>query len=176
MDKANLSQQPLPDSQSRQAALPSDQDRLSRVTKWVSIMAACYRRDDAIDPEIYAGAMASVLMEYPIEIVEHVMDPRTGIPRKLKWLPSIAEVADACDAAKEAQRKARMPAKPPLVRTPPTKVNPNMWANSAARERHEREYTAQANWRPGEGGGFVGLGKLLARVHTPTGGIEEKAK
>ena len=118
-------------------------------------MAACYRRDDAVDPEIYAGAMASVLMEYPIEIVEHVMDPRTGIPRKLKWLPSIAEVSDACEAAREEQRRAAQ-FKAPLGRiAPPMKVNPHMWDEPKAKARHDKDYS------PGDAGGYFGkLGTL----------------
>lgn len=54
---------------------------------------------DANDPETYTAAVAAVLAEYPPEVVRLVTDPRTGIARTLKFLPSVAEVAGACDAA-----------------------------------------------------------------------------
>lgn len=38
-----------------------------------------------------------MLAEYPAEVVDYVCDPRTGIPRRLKWLPTVAEIAEACD-------------------------------------------------------------------------------
>lgn len=105
-------------------------------------MAACYRRDDAVDAEIYAAAMVAVLMEYPIEVVEHVTDPRTGLPRSLKWLPSVAEVAEACDQRQEAIRKAQEPPRRPLGKpSPPTPVNPNMWNDANGKARHERKFT-----------------------------------
>ena len=70
-------------------------DLPSRVAKCVRSLAGCYRRDDAADPSVYAAALIAVLSEYPIDVVEHVTDPRTGLPRTLKWLPSVAEVVEA---------------------------------------------------------------------------------
>ena len=61
------------------------------------LMFGCYRKGDAHDPDTYAAAISSILAEYPEAVVRYVTDPRTGIPRKLKFLPSVAEVAEACD-------------------------------------------------------------------------------
>jgi hypothetical protein len=63
----------------------------------------CYRKGDANDPDIYVAGVAAVLSEYPAEVVDHVCDPRTGLPRKLKWLPAIAE---ACDERLEFMKAA----------------------------------------------------------------------
>jgi hypothetical protein len=60
-------------------------------------MFGCYRTGDANDPETYTAAVAAVLAEYSPEVVCAVTDPRKGLPRKLKWLPSVAEVAEACE-------------------------------------------------------------------------------
>jgi hypothetical protein len=38
-----------------------------------------------------------VLSDYPLNVVTAVTDPRTGIPAKLKWLPTIAEIKTACE-------------------------------------------------------------------------------
>jgi hypothetical protein len=67
-------------------------------------MFGCYRRDDAHDPDTYAAAISAVLAEYPESVVRYVTDPRTGIPRKLKFLPSVAEVAEACDHELDLRR------------------------------------------------------------------------
>jgi hypothetical protein len=42
-------------------------------------------------------AIAATLAEYSAEVMQHVTDPRTGIPAKLKFLPSVAEVREACE-------------------------------------------------------------------------------
>ena len=38
-----------------------------------------------------------MLSEYPQEIIARVTDPRTGLARRLRFLPTVAEVADACE-------------------------------------------------------------------------------
>lgn len=57
----------------------------------------CYRKGEANDPDVYTAAVAAILAEYPPEIVDFVCDPRTGLPRRRKWLPTIAEIAEACE-------------------------------------------------------------------------------
>ncbi|UFW91011.1 hypothetical protein BjapCC829_21715 [Bradyrhizobium barranii] len=54
------------------------------------------------------GAIAAVLQCYAPDVVQHVCDPRTGVPGKLKWMPSVAEVKSACDdRMAEKARKRR---------------------------------------------------------------------
>ncbi len=60
------------------------------------LLFGCYRTGEANDPDTYTAAIASILCEYPMEVVQHVTDPRTGIARKIKFLPSIPEVDAAC--------------------------------------------------------------------------------
>ena len=67
-------------------------------TDRAQLMLSCYRRDDAHDPAIYLRAVVSVLMKHPSEVVMAVTEPASGIPSKVKWLPSVAEVVDACEA------------------------------------------------------------------------------
>lgn len=61
------------------------------------MLFGCYRKADANDPEIYTMAVAATLAEYSPEVIEFVTDPRTGLPAKLKWLPTVAEVREACE-------------------------------------------------------------------------------
>lgn len=60
-------------------------------------MFGCYRKADANDPEVYTAAVAATLAEFSREVIEWVTDPRTGLPAKLKWLPTIAEVREVCE-------------------------------------------------------------------------------
>ena len=62
------------------------------------MMFGCYRKQDANDPEIYVAAVTAILSEYPDSVIETVTDPRTGLPSKIKWLPTVAEVKSECES------------------------------------------------------------------------------
>ena len=49
------------------------------------------------NPGVYAGAVVMALMAYPPEIVTQATDPRRGIQSTSKFLPSIAELTEACE-------------------------------------------------------------------------------
>jgi hypothetical protein len=57
----------------------------------------CFRAQEANDPERFVATAAAVLARYPRTIVDRVCSP-TGLPASSKWLPSIAEVGEACEA------------------------------------------------------------------------------
>ena len=61
-----------------------------------TMLLGCYRKGDANDPDTYVAAIAAILSEYSVEVVQHVTDPRTGIARKSTFMPSIPEVDKAC--------------------------------------------------------------------------------
>ncbi len=73
------------------------------------MLCACYRKDEAVNPEVYAAAVEAVLSDYPREVIEYVTDPRTGLPKRCAWLPSIKEVHDMCGEITElfASRERR---------------------------------------------------------------------
>lgn len=80
--------------------------------KRTALLFGCYRKGDANDPEIYTAAVAATLADYSAEVIEYVTDPRTGLPSKLKWLPTVAEVREACEShAKFVEGRDRMIAK-----------------------------------------------------------------
>ena len=75
-----------------------DQDRKRKlVAERVRLLFGCYRQGDANDIETYTVAVASVLSIFPDEIIVDVTDPVRGLPSKLKWLPTVAEVRAECD-------------------------------------------------------------------------------
>jgi tryptophanyl-tRNA synthetase len=41
--------------------------------------------------------VAAVLAEYPEETIRYVTDPRTGIPSRVDWMPTVGEVKRACE-------------------------------------------------------------------------------
>lgn len=50
-----------------------------------------------MDSEVYATALVAVLSAYSEAIVARVTDPRTGLPGRSQWLPTIFEVRQACE-------------------------------------------------------------------------------
>lgn len=77
------------------------------------MLLSCYPRGAAEDAQGYASSVALVLSEYPEAVIMRVTDPRTGLPRQSKWLPSTSEVASACEremalAQAETQRRERL--------------------------------------------------------------------
>lgn len=69
------------------------------------LLLGCYRTGDANDPAVYSGAVIAVLSDYPLEVIRAVVDPRAGLPSRSKWLPTIAEIKEACETI-EAPRRA----------------------------------------------------------------------
>jgi hypothetical protein len=76
-----------------------DKDTLSRL---VGRLLASWRHDTAADREAaveMCRAFVTVMAEYPPEVLEQIIDPRRGLPSRLKWFPTLAELVEACDAA-----------------------------------------------------------------------------
>ena len=85
----------------------------STATKRAILLLGCYPKGSAEDPQTYVGAVALVLAEYPEAVVMRVTDPRTGLPRQSKWLPSTSEITAVCEremglAQAETRRRERL--------------------------------------------------------------------
>jgi hypothetical protein len=80
-------------------------DSLVEAKQGAARLLGCYRTGDANDPEAYISAVVSVLARYPIGIIREVTEPATGLPARLKWLPTIAEIREECEIL--AQRELR---------------------------------------------------------------------
>jgi len=65
----------------------------------VATIFACYRKDEAHNPDMYAAAVTAVLSDFPRDVIDYVIDPRTGILGTLKFLPTVAEIKEACEYA-----------------------------------------------------------------------------
>src|SRR5262249_23628308 len=88
-----------PDASSNECALSLE--TMTFAAERANLLFGCYRKGEANDPETYTLAVAAVLADYEPEVIRRVTDPRTGIPRKLKFMPNPAEIAEACEAEKK---------------------------------------------------------------------------
>ncbi len=70
--------------------------RRTDAIRYAKILLGSYRSGEANDPEVYTAAVVAVLADYPEEVVRQVCDPRNGLPSKLKWLPALSEIKEAC--------------------------------------------------------------------------------
>lgn len=70
------------------------------------ILLGCYRKGDCEDPEVYYSAVVAQFMRYPGQSVVAVTDPVAGLPSRQKFLPTVAEVAEALEAVTPRQRHA----------------------------------------------------------------------
>ena len=60
-----------------------------------------YRASEANDAEVFVTGAARMLAEYPEAVVLRVCDPVRGLPATNKWLPSIAEIREACEGSSD---------------------------------------------------------------------------
>jgi hypothetical protein len=45
------------------------------------------------------------MCKYPVDILKAVTDSAAGLPAKLKWFPSLAELKEACEMLMEPRRQ-----------------------------------------------------------------------
>jgi hypothetical protein len=61
------------------------------------MMFSGYATSDFADPAGAALSMCSVFEDYSDELIKFATDPKTGVQRRCKWPPKIAEVVAFCD-------------------------------------------------------------------------------
>lgn len=64
-----------------------------------------FRKVEFQDPSRFSVALSSLFTRYPLSIGRKVCDPIDGLPGRLRFPPSLAEVKEALDA-KLAERRA----------------------------------------------------------------------
>lgn len=94
------------------------------------LLLSCYRSEEAADAKTMIAAMALVLSQYEDRVIMRVTDPLKGIASTSRFLPSIAEVTEAC----EEQRKISAPSDYGTARS--ERAN----AQLAERRRFEEQY------------------------------------
>jgi hypothetical protein len=94
------------------------------------LLLGCFRAGESNDPEVYTGAVIAVLSDYPLDVIARVVDPRNGLPSRINWLPTIAEIKSACEDIEGPRRRSRE------------------WESGARRQIAERSATAIEDQRP----------------------------
>ncbi len=79
------------------------------------VLLSSYPRDDYADPDGFAMQLTAILADYRAEIIAYVCSPRTGLQRKLKFKPSLAEVIEACEEHARHLDTIRDASKPRIV-------------------------------------------------------------
>lgn len=83
------------------------------------MLLSAYRRDDLADADGFVAQLGVVLEDYSEAVIIAVTGPRSGLQRRCKWLPTIAEVIEACEAEAISQAtRARYAVMPPVKTTP----------------------------------------------------------
>ena len=73
-------------------------DRMKLAKYHARLIFGCFRAGDANDPEVFTGALITLLMSYPAAIGAKLSDPKGGLAGKFKFLPTISEVREEADA------------------------------------------------------------------------------
>src|SRR5262249_27055314 len=93
----------------------SKKSNATLVARAIKMIFSAYRKDDFADPEGFIAQLGVILETYPDSVVRYVSSPLTGIQRRLKFPPSIAEVVQACDDQIERERNMPMLAALPRI-------------------------------------------------------------
>jgi hypothetical protein len=56
---------------------------------------------------VFVSGAVRILSEYPPEVTSRVVDPKTGIPDKQNWLPTLHEIRKACEAEAQHQETVK---------------------------------------------------------------------
>lgn len=94
----------------------------------IELLLSSYRRDEYANAAAFVTQLGMILGEYRKEVVEFVTSPLTGLQRKCKWPPSLAEVVEAADRcaadmlATELRRSEPQPVPMVAYRTPHKKL------------------------------------------------------
>jgi hypothetical protein len=71
----------------------------------LKILCGCYRASEVADPTTFNEAALRIMCNYPLDILRAVTNPAAGLPAKLKWFPSLAELKEACEMLMEPRRQ-----------------------------------------------------------------------
>ena len=63
-------------------------------------LTGLYPAREVNDAAAYAAGITAMLVAYPLRDAKRVCDPVTGLPSRLKWLPTLADVREALEAEK----------------------------------------------------------------------------
>ncbi len=106
-----------PDQSSRSGQTPSSAPSIELVKAAARRIFSAYRKDDYADPDGFVVQLGVILEAYPPTVIDYISHPRTGIQRRCKFPPSLAEITEACDDRASYETSiARLAATPRIAR------------------------------------------------------------
>jgi hypothetical protein len=72
----------------------------------IKLLFSSYRVDHYPEPELFMAQVGTVLEQYDASVVAMVTSPLTGIQRKCKFPPTIAELVEECNAIRNDMAEA----------------------------------------------------------------------
>jgi hypothetical protein len=88
-----------------------------------------YRRDDFADPDAFLALLGTVLERYSDPVIRECCSPLSGIVRKCKFPPSVAEIVEFCDAEKARADRLKRFSSMRFEERAPRPVDPTARAN-----------------------------------------------
>lgn len=99
--------------------------RKQTIIQAARMIFSAYRRDDFADPDMFVLQLGIVLERYPDDVIGELSHPLSGIQRRLKRPPSIADIVEAAEAAMDHKMYSQA-AKNAFLPEPP--IDPEMQA------------------------------------------------
>ncbi len=79
--------------------------QLSQIISMVELLMGQWPVAKADNPDVYIGGVASVLFDYPPEIVRRAVDPRRGLAVCFPYPPNLADLKGWCEKESEPLRR-----------------------------------------------------------------------
>ncbi len=79
---------------------------LSQVIDLIEVLFGQFPHAKVDNPEVYIGAVASLLFDFPPEIVHRAVDPKRGLAVSFNYPPTLAQIKQWCETEMEPLRRA----------------------------------------------------------------------
>jgi len=150
---------------------PVDPQLLSVMTTQVNLFYGSFRKAEVDDPDTFTAGCLRLFTAYPLQAVQFVIDPVTGLPGRSEWLPSLKAVRDALEAFQDERRGRRKRPRVPRRKS----SNSPRGANGSSRKT-ERPMMEELRARYGENWGWRPRRAMMAERRGRAGARRSSAR
>jgi hypothetical protein len=134
---------PAEDCRALVEAIEAEPTSCQRPAEYARRLLAGYRSTDLIDPDGYVMVISAVFASFPETFAKRVCHPVEGLPGRLKWVPTVAEVVEALKAEDEKRKAALYRARWTIEEHERRKARREEEARLARRTPEEKERAQQ---------------------------------